>query len=265
MSTAMSTMSGMSMPMESMASTATNTVMASATSTMDSMSSMGSLDHMDMDMGSSMGACKISMTWNWNTIDACFLTETWHIKTRGQFAGTCIGVILLVMVLELLRRASKEYDRFLVRQHQRAYHAASSGSSRPTTGINTPEEGKLVANSAVARSTTTGADAITPARASCDVPPITADTKTSPAKPTIASQDFAIRANVQNALTAAAAPRFRPTLVQQLVRALLYMLQFADAYIIMLLAMYYNGYIIICIFIGAFLGRFAFDWESFGL
>ena len=31
------------------------------------------------------------------------------------------------------------------------------------------------------------------------------------------------------------------------------------------LAMYYNGYIIICIFIGAFLGSFVFQWESIGL
>lgn len=28
--------------------------------------------------------------------------------------------------------------------------------------------------------------------------------------------------------------------------------------------MYYNGYIIICIFIGAFLGSFVFQWEMLG-
>ena len=28
------------------------------------------------------------------------------------------------------------------------------------------------------------------------------------------------------------------------------------------LAMYYNGYIIICIFIGAYLGSFVFHWET---
>jgi len=40
------------------------------------------------------------------------------------------------------------------------------------------------------------------------------------------------------------------------------MLQFAVAYFIMLLAMYYNGYIIICIFIGAWIGAFGFSWET---
>ena len=28
--------------------------------------------------------------------------------------------------------------------------------------------------------------------------------------------------------------------------------------------MYYNGYIIICIFIGAYLGSFVFQWEVLG-
>jgi len=58
---------------------------------------------------------------------------------------------------------------------------------------------------------------------------------------------------------------FRPSVLQQAVRALLHMSAFAVAYIIMLLAMYYNGYIIICIFIGAYLGFFIFGWESVSL
>ena len=58
--------------------------------------------------------------------------------------------------------------------------------------------------------------------------------------------------------------RFKPNALQQLTRALLHMLQFGVAYFIMLLAMYYNGYIIICILIGAFLGSFLFSWETMG-
>lgn len=58
--------------------------------------------------------------------------------------------------------------------------------------------------------------------------------------------------------------RVRPSLIEQAIRALLHMLQFAVAYFVMLLAMYFNGYIIICIFIGAFLGSFIFSWEHLG-
>ena len=53
----------------------------------------------------------------------------------------------------------------------------------------------------------------------------------------------------------------RPTLLQQMVRAVLHMLQFGVAYFVMLLAMYYNGYFIICILLGALIGAFAFSWD----
>ncbi|KAH7313780.1 Ctr copper transporter [Stachybotrys elegans] len=55
---------------------------------------------------------------------------------------------------------------------------------------------------------------------------------------------------------------FRASPLQQLARALLHAITFAGAYITMLLAMYFNGYIIICIFIGAALGKFLCDWLS---
>jgi solute carrier family 31 (copper transporter), member 1 len=53
---------------------------------------------------------------------------------------------------------------------------------------------------------------------------------------------------------------FRATPFQQVVRSIIHMVQFAVAYLIMLLAMYFNGYIIISIIIGAFLGKFLCDW-----
>lgn len=56
----------------------------------------------------------------------------------------------------------------------------------------------------------------------------------------------------------------RPTLLQQLIRAGIHMVTFAVAYFVMLLAMYYNGYFIICILIGAFIGAFIFSWETVG-
>jgi copper transporter 1 len=56
------------------------------------------------------------MLWNWNVIDSCFIAQSWHVKTKAMFAGSCIGVVLLVMLLEFFRRAVKEYDRYLIRQ-----------------------------------------------------------------------------------------------------------------------------------------------------
>lgn len=155
------------------------------------------------------------MLWNWYTVDSCFLSRSWHNTSKGMFAGSCIGVILLVMVLEFLRRAGKEYDRYIIAKHTKKLESAASS-----------------------RMSTSDTDSNTKA--------LTAGSNLDPAgcAPTM---------------------RFRPTIVQQLTRALLHMLQFAVAYFVMLLAMYYNGYIIICIFIGAFLGYAVFSYESFNI
>ena len=76
------------------------------------------------------------MLWNWYTVDACFLAESWHIRSPGMFAGSCIGVILLVVSLEFLRRAGKEYDRFVIRQHVKQYEQQQQGEEdcRPLDG-----------------------------------------------------------------------------------------------------------------------------------
>lgn len=150
------------------------------------------------------------MLWNWNTVDSCFISSSWKIKSAGMMAGSCIGVILLVMTLELLRRASKEYDRYLIRTASAA------------------------------------AVAVAPSSYSSDN---NADSSSNKA--------------VGTAVTAISARKsVRPTIFQQAVRATLHMVQFTIAYFVMLLAMYYNGYLIISIIIGAWLGAFIFSWGN---
>ncbi|KAI1394950.1 Ctr copper transporter family-domain-containing protein [Hypoxylon fuscum] len=190
-------MSSMSMDMSSM----TMPMSSTATSTAPTSTSTG----MSMSMGGG-NSCKISMLWNWYTVDSCFIASSWHNTTSGMFAGSCIGVILLTMSLEFMRRTVKEYDRYLIRRHTSTNISASTAS---------PKDG---------------------------------NDKAVPASPTpshIMGQSGG----------------FRPTVLEQAVRALLHMIQFAVAYFVMLLAMYYNGYIIICIFIGAYIGAFVFHWE----
>ncbi|KAI6769553.1 hypothetical protein HG530_004182 [Fusarium avenaceum] len=180
------------------------------TMTMDMPASTASAA-MDMDHGGMGGGCKISMLWNWNTVDSCFIASSWHITSKGMFAGSCIGVILLVMSLELLRRSVKEWDRYLLRQHAAKHQESSSSAAAGPSGANGSDNGKD-----------------------------------------------------GNALVSCASPipPFRPNVWQQAIRALLHMMQFAVAYFVMLLAMYYNGYFIICILIGAYLGAFIFQWET---
>ncbi|KKY29835.1 putative copper transport protein ctr4 [Diaporthe ampelina] len=197
------------MNMSHMDMAATGTASSAAAATTSAMS-------MNMSGGNS---CKISMLWNWNTVDSCFISSSWRVTSSGMFAGSCIGVLLLVMLLELLRRMVKEYDALLVRKHstnnKSSYVAAAGTAGRAQQAASESGENK---------------------GHGLDV----------------------------QAVTVAPYGRFRPTLLEQAVRALLHMCQFAVAYFVMLLAMYYNGYIIICIFIGAFLGSFVFHYEWMG-
>ncbi|KAJ9234057.1 hypothetical protein DTO166G5_5334 [Paecilomyces variotii] len=224
----MDNMTGMTM-----SSTSTGMAMGSMTSTasaaMSSSTGMN-MGSMSMDMG---GDCKVSMLWNWDTIDACFLSKSWHITSHGMFGGSCIGVICLVLVLELLRRIGREYDAYIVRRTtiQRYNHLATTTTTPSSHNASCcgPESSSDETN-ALAKHSTPNANANI-------IPPMPPIGKTGP---------------------------IRPTFFEQLVRATLHMLQFAVAYFIMLLAMYFNGYIIICIFIGAFLGAFFFSWEPLG-
>lgn len=148
-----------------------------------------------------------------------FIASTWHITSHGMFAGSCVGVILLVILLEFLRRLSKEYDRFILQQFRRRTAMAASYSQARNAECCAP----LNLNNDTIKQ--------------CGVEPV----GTASIAPTLC---------------------FRPTVVQQSIRALLHMASFAVAYFVMLLAMYFNGYLIICIFIGAYLGAFIFSWES---
>ena len=65
-----------------------------------------------------------------------FLSRSWHIESHGMFAASCIGVGLLVVSLEFLRRIGKEYDVAVLRQFQQ--HAAPRASDlkvRNTSGL----------------------------------------------------------------------------------------------------------------------------------
>lgn len=79
------------------------------------------------------------MLWNWYTVDSCFIASSWRITSPGMMAGSCIGVICLVMSLELLRRAVKEYERFLLRQHAERGAAVAAVS---IAGTGSPSKGE---------------------------------------------------------------------------------------------------------------------------
>ncbi|KAL2136155.1 hypothetical protein VTI74DRAFT_5208 [Chaetomium olivicolor] len=180
------------------------------------------MDHGNHGSGDSGPACKISMLWNWYTIDACFLSSSWQITSHGAFAATCIGVILMVIVLEGLRRLGKEYDEHIQREFAARVAVIAKGGIVPAS-------------------------------------PVAGGSSSSPACAAAGGGNGATGAG--EALLPQTVT-FRASPLQQFVRALIHAATFGLAYIVMLLAMYYNGYIIICILIGALLGKFLCDWMT---
>ncbi|KAF3917014.1 hypothetical protein ABW21_db0204226 [Orbilia brochopaga] len=203
---------------------------------MTSSSMMDHSAHMDHSMAGSSGpSCKMTMYWNWYTIDACFLSKSWHITSAGMFAGSCIGIVFLVVAVEGLRRLARELDRHIVRDwHARAALAAShtnihvkNPSTAPPAATSTPDS----ASEKVAVGKTPASRNRGLLERFCPVP-----------------------------INTAATPR--PTIFQQLLKSFIYAVLIGVGYILMLLAMYYNGYIFFCLIIGAWLGNFLFGWDT---
>jgi solute carrier family 31 (copper transporter), member 1 len=77
-----------------------------------------------------------SMIWNWDTINSCLISRSWHIKSTAQFGASCFAILLLAMSLPLLRKLAKAYDARILRNHQKhledSKNVKSSGSEDST-------------------------------------------------------------------------------------------------------------------------------------
>ena len=109
-----------------------------------------------------------------------------------MFAGSCIGVILLTISLEFLRRAQREYDGFVAGRQQRGHVTLTHDHSGISSNGSSSKQAIDIA---------------------------------------AAAQGPVVRRHA----------RVVELLPVHIIRSLLHMLQFAVAYFIMLLAMYYNG------------------------
>lgn len=123
-----------------------------------------------------------------------------------MFAGSCIGVICLVISLEFLRRVQREYDGHVRRQDQRAFAAACA--SDPTRTDSSPSPSTLQNDNPGGKQQ----GIVNTTR----LLGLSSSVRRSPVKRTA-------------------------LLRRQFIRALIHMLQFGVAYFVMLLAMYYNG------------------------
>jgi copper transporter 1 len=131
------------------------------------------------------GECLTSqMLWNWETVNSCLISRSWHIKSESQFAGSCIGILLLAMCIPLLRRLARIYDIRILQEYQRRLDETRRQRSSITEKT----------------------------RRESFVPKKIADIIQHSSKP----------------------GRFRPSMIQQLCRAVLHLSQFIIGYFVML-------------------------------
>ncbi|KAF5534928.1 copper transport CTR3 [Fusarium phyllophilum] len=177
------------------------------------------------------GSCLRNTTlWNWNTIGACFVFEGWYISSRALFAITCLGAIGVAMAFEFACRVTREWER-----HRFARDVGNPQEPYdPIVGIELAP--------------------LQPAAAQ----PVPA--QPVPAQP-VAAQPMASRpasASGPNNGRGRVAPFF-PSLVEHaLIKAPLHILQLAINYGLILMAVSFNGYVIICIVIGHYFGFYLF-------
>ena len=163
-----------------------------------------------------------------------------------MFAGSCVGVICLVILLEFLRRLQREYDQFTRRINSQSAIDSTNDQHPPKSvhvnGSNTDQKDEAIYS---------GGEVSNDSNREIQIVP--------PSTPLLSTFSLAPPARVLTRHRGN--KRHTPSVAQHLVRSAIYTCQFAVAYMVMLLAMYYNGYILICIFIGAFLGNFIWGWD----
>ncbi|KAK6200907.1 uncharacterized protein RJT21DRAFT_29144 [Scheffersomyces amazonensis] len=187
-----------------------------------------------MSMGGGMGgsssspkpSCKISMLWNWYTVDTCFIARSWHVRSKGMFAGSCIGVFLLVVAAQWLNRFARELDRAFAKQNAQRRSIISDDNTEGSSSDDCAKDALNVPHQSYGSQN----------------PIIFAVT-----------QSWLFRKN-PNDITA--------TPFQHLIRSGIFMVEWGLSYLIMLLFMYYNGYIIISCILGALFGKFIFTFTE---
>ncbi|KLO79156.1 Uncharacterized protein LW93_2522 [Fusarium fujikuroi] len=202
--------------------------------------------------GESRSCLTNPMLWNWNTIGVCFISEAWYIDSGALFATTCLAAFGLALFLQFARRASREWERHLF--------ARNVGNPRaffdPITGIELAPLQPAAAQPAAAQpADAQPADAQSAGGQSAGGQPADAAQPAQPAQPAPANGP----GNGQDA--ANRLPPFCPSFVEHIIEASLRTLQVVVTYVLILMAVSFNGYIIICIFSGHFFGTVLF-WRE---
>lgn len=202
-----------------------------------------------MDMAGSGAAtshkCKISMLWNWYTIDSCFFARSWHVTSRGMFAGTCIGIFFWVISYCWLHRFIVEYDNSIINFKQKKHGIDACQSCCGPAG-----ESNNIANTD---------DSSEDKHSSSDHQVIDVNTNRpgsdiwAPLLQTFSHRWFIGWLKKKDNV-------IYPNPLEHIGRSGLYLMEWTISYLLMLMWMYYNGYVIITMILGYFFGQLIFNY-----
>lgn len=146
-------------------------------------------------------------------------SRTPSISTEAQFAGTCVGVFLIVVMIESVRRWGREWDRYILQQAALKRSAARQAALAAAARSASPSD-KLAMEGSEQSHEPVGAGAAGAA------------TNNNNNRNLARFERAFFGAPVGSAgakVLASHGARFRPTVLQQLVRSLVYAVQFAGA------------------------------------
>ncbi|EXL82336.1 hypothetical protein FOPG_04595 [Fusarium oxysporum f. sp. conglutinans race 2 54008] len=178
------------------------------------------------------------MLWNWNTIGTCFISKAWYMDSGGKFGITCFGA-------------------FIGAPNSQGPYAPAAGIElavlQPATAQPAAAQ-PAAAQPAAAQPAAAQPAAAQPAAAQPDdIQPVAS----RPASATGPSngKDANDANNDANPI-----PNFCPSFVEHaFINAILHTVQCIITYILILMAVSFNGYIIISMFIGAYVGALCFQ------
>ncbi|KAG0683156.1 Copper Transporter integral membrane protein that functions in high affinity copper transport [Pichia californica] len=207
-----------------------------------------------MSMGSSSSAhsCKISMLWNWYTIDSCFLAKSWHVKSRGMFAGTCIGIFFWVIAYCWFHRFIVEYDNSILDYKIKKYNLECQSCCGNDTN-NCCDGDKIIddkSSSSLSSNKEYKQNLVTDTTNNIKSP---GSDLWTPLKNTFSHRWYLSWMNKEK-------EHIYPNPIEHIGRSGLYLIEWTVSYLIMLMWMYYNGYVIITMILGYFFGQLLFNY-----
>ncbi|KAI1311449.1 Ctr copper transporter family-domain-containing protein [Xylaria venustula] len=198
------------------------------------------MDHGDMDHGGggghgSMPMCKMNMLFTWDTTDLCIVFRQWHVKGSASLVFSLLAIVAICAGYEALREGTRKYELWLSNQ-EAAYNPGRARNNNNEDDLlrRREEEGE-------------GEDRYQDNDPNHGREPVAETT------PFLGIERIGTGPSESSSSSSATVSQRA-----RILKAILYGVQNFYAFMIMLLFMTYNGWVMIAVAVGAGVGYYAF-------